>query len=164
MIWPIVVLTLVTLQRLSELVVAPRNTARLLAMGGHEVGANHYPLMILVHTAWLVGLWWLAPDQPINWPILGLYVALQCFRIWIMVSIGKRWTTRIIIVPGERLVARGPYRFLTHPNYVLVVAEVACLPAVFGLWLFALVFSVLNAGVLFIRIRAENEALRELRR
>lgn len=163
MIWHVVILSLVTLQRLSELVVARRNMARLLAEGGYEVGANHYPLMVLVHASWLVGLWWLAPYQPINWPSLGIYIALQVFRVWILTSIGKRWTTRIIIVPGEKLVARGPYRFIRHPNYVLVVAEIACLPAVFELWLFAVIFTVLNAGVLFIRIRAENEALRELR-
>ena len=163
MSWQILILAFVTLQRLSELVISRRNTTRLLATGGHEVGAGHYPLIVIVHGLWLAGLWWLAPDSDIIWPLLGLYVILQFFRFWILLSIGKRWTTRIIIVPGETLVARGPYKFLKHPNYVLVVAEIACLPALFSLGWFALLFTILNAGILFIRIRAENAALEPLR-
>ncbi len=163
MSWQILILAFVTLQRLSELIVSRRNTARLIAAGGHEVGAGHYPLIVAVHGLWLAGLWWLAPGHDIVWPLLGLYVIFQFFRFWILLSLGKRWTTRIIIVPGETLVARGPYKFLKHPNYVLVMAEIACMPAIFGLGWFAFLFTILNAGVLFIRIRAENAALEPLR-
>jgi len=163
MSWPIAILVLVTLQRLSELVIARQNTARLLAQGGYEAGAAHYPFIVAVHATWLLGLWGLAPDQPIVWLLLGLYAVLQVFRVWILVSMGKRWTTRIIVVPGERLVARGPYSFMRHPNYVLVAAEIACLPAVFGLWFFAALFTVLNAIVLYVRINAEEAALNNLR-
>jgi methyltransferase len=163
MILQIVILVLVTGQRLSELVFARSNTARLMAAGGHEVGASHYPAMVLLHASWLGGLWWFAPLQPVIWPILGIYILLQVFRVWTLTSIGQRWTTRIIIVPGEKLVARGPYKYFIHPNYMLVVAEIFCLPAVFGLWQFAAIFSVLNAAMLVVRIRTENRALLDLR-
>lgn len=163
MTWQIAILTFVTLQRLSELVIAKRNTDRLLAAGGKEYGASHYIFMVLLHGAWLVGLWLLALSQPIIWSLLLVYAVLQVFRVWILTTLGRRWTTKIIVVPGEILVAHGPYRFMSHPNYVLVVAEIACLPAVFGLWLFAVIFSILNAIVLFVRIRAENAALADVR-
>jgi methyltransferase len=155
----IVILALVTAQRLAELVIARRNTARLMAQGGVESGAEHYPLIVGLHVAWLAGLWLLAWDRPANLAWLAAYVVLQWLRVWVLVSIGARWTTRIITVPGEILVRKGPYRFFSHPNYVVVVGEIAVLPLVFGLPLYALVFSLLNASVLWIRIRAENAAL-----
>jgi len=154
-----VILALVTLQRLGELWLSNRNTRRLLANGAQEVGASHYPLIVAVHAAWLIALWWLAPGQPIAWPWLALYVLLQAARIWVLVSLGSRWTTRIIVLPDAPLVKAGPYRFVSHPNYVVVVAEIAVLPLVFGLWPVSLIFSALNAVVLAIRIRAENRAL-----
>ena len=162
--WPgIALLAFVTFQRLIELPVARRNTARLLAAGGHEVAPGHDPLLVALHAAWLVSLWWLAPLHPISLPFLALFFVIELCRIWVLRTLGPRWTTRIIVVPGEKLVARGPYRFINHPNYLVVIAEIAVLPLVFGLWQLALLFSLLNAAVLTIRIRAENRALESLR-
>lgn len=155
----IVILALVTLQRLGELWLSNRNTSRLLAQGAHEVGASHYPLIVAVHAAWLAALWWLAPGQPVYGFWLALYVLLQIARIWVLASLGPRWTTRIIVLPGAPLVKAGPYRFVSHPNYVVVAAEIAILPLVFGQWPVALIFSALNAAILAIRIREENRAL-----
>jgi len=161
MILSIVILGLVTAQRLGELVVARRNTRRLLAEGGVERGAAHYPLMVGLHAAWLAGLWWLAWDRPANLAWLGVYALLEVARVWVLASIGRRWTTRIIVVPGETLVRKGPYRFISHPNYAVVAGEIAVLPLVFGLTAYAVVFTLLNASMLWLRIRAENEALGE---
>jgi len=155
----IVILSLVTLQRLVELLISNRNTKRLLARGAHEVGRSHYPLIVAVHVLWLASLWWLARDRPIDGLWLGMFVLLELGRIWVMTSLGPRWTTRIIIVPGASLVRRGPYRFVNHPNYVVVVGEIAVLPLVFELWRVALIFTLLNAAVLTVRIREENRAL-----
>ena len=156
----IVILALVTLQRLGELWLSNRNTRRLLALGAREVGAGHYPLIVVLHAAWLVSLWLLAPGRPIDGFWLALFVAIELARIWVLASIGRRWTTRIIVLPGAPLVARGPYRWVNHPNYLVVIAEIAVLPVVFGLWGVALIFSILNAAVLTIRIGEENRALR----
>ena len=159
--WPgIALLAFVTFQRLTELPVARRNTARLLAAGAHEVAPGHYPLVVALHASWLATLWLLAPGRPINLAMLGLFALLQVFRIWTLRTLGERWTTRIIVVPGEKLVARGPYRFVDHPNYVVVVGEIAVLPLVFGLVWVAVGFTILNAAILWVRIRAENAALR----
>ena len=158
--WPhVAVLAFVTLQRLVELPIARANTRRLLAAGGHEVGAGHYPWIVALHAGWLASLWWLAPGRPIDLLLLGLFGLVELARIWVLQSLGPRWTTRIIVVPGEKLVARGPYRFLRHPNYVVVAAEIALLPLVFGLWQLAIAFSILNALLMVVRIRAENGAL-----
>ena len=159
-LWPhIAILGFVTLQRLSELPVARANAKRLIAAGGHEVAPGHYPLVVALHASWLATLWLLAPGRPINLAMLGLFALLQVFRIWTLRTLGERWTTRIIVVPGEKLVARGPYRFVDHPNYVVVVGEIAVLPLVFGLLWVAVGFTVLNAAILWVRIRAENAAL-----
>lgn len=155
----IVILALVTLQRLGELWLSNRNTRRLLARGAHEVGAGHYPLIVAVHASWLASLWWLAPGRLVDGFWLGMYVLLEVGRIWVLATLGPRWTTRIIVLPQARLVRRGPYRFLNHPNYVVVVGEIAVLPLGFGLWQVALLFSLLNAAALLIRIREENRAL-----
>jgi methyltransferase len=159
MILSIVILALVTAQRLGELVLARRNTARLLARGGVERAAAHYPLIVVLHAAWLGGLWLLAWDRPANLAWLGAYLVLQGLRAWVLATLGGRWTTRIIVVPGETLVRKGPYRFLSHPNYAVVVGEIAVLPLVFDLPVYAAVFTVLNALVLWVRIRAEAAAL-----
>ena len=160
-LWPhIAILGFVTLQRLSELPVAQANARRLLAAGGHEVAPGHYPLIVALHASWLATLWLLAPGRPINLAMLGLFALLQVFRIWTLRTLGERWTTRIIVVPGEKLVARGPYRFVDHPNYVVVVGEIAVLPLVFGLVWVAVGFTILNAAILWVRIRAETSALR----
>ena len=159
----LVILALVTLQRLGELWLSNRNTKRLVAQGAHEVGRGHYPLIIAVHAAWLAALWWLALGRPINPFWLALFVLLEIGRIWVLTALGRRWTTRIIVLPKAPLVRRGPYRFVDHPNYLVVIGEIAVLPLVFGLWPVALVFSVLNAAVLAVRIREENKALSRLR-
>ncbi|MDQ3075194.1 MAG: hypothetical protein M3Q88_06255 [Pseudomonadota bacterium] len=162
--WPhIAILGFVTAQRLVELPIARANTRRLIAAGGHEVAPGHYPLIVAVHAAWLASLWWFAPGRPIDLVLLGGFALVEVMRVWVLQSLGDRWTTRIIVVPGERLVARGPYQYVSHPNYLVVVAEIALLPLVFGLWQVALLFTLLNAAVLTIRIRAENRALERLR-
>ena len=153
------ILGLVTLQRAGELVLSHAHTRRLLARGAVEVAGGHYPLMVAVHTTWLIALWVFGHDQPINIIALLFYLALQALRVWVMRTLGARWTTRIIVLPEAPLVAAGPYRFLSHPNYAVVVGEIAVLPLVLGLPWLAVLFTVLNAGVLMIRIRAENRAL-----
>lgn len=163
--WAALILAFVTAQRLGELVLARRNTSRLLAQGAHEVGAAHYPLIGAMHAAWLLGLWYFAvycapTGQDINLFWLGLFVALQLARVWVIASLGGRWTTRIIVLPGAPLVQRGPYRFLSHPNYWVVAGEILALPLVFGFLSYGLVFSVLNAAMMSIRIRAEAAALK----
>jgi methyltransferase len=155
----VLILTLVTVQRLAELWLSNRNTRRLRDQGAVEVGRGHYSLIVGVHVAWLAALWWWAPERPIVWPLLMLYVMLQFARIWVIATLGPRWTTRIIVLPGAPLVRSGPYRLFDHPNYVIVALEIALLPLVFGLAGVALVFSLLNAAVLWVRIRAENQAL-----
>ena len=158
--WPsVALLAFVTLQRLAELLVSQANTRRLLAAGGHEVAPSHYPLIVAVHVTWLATLWLLAPERPIQLPFLIVFALIEGGRVWVLWTLGRRWTTRIIVVPGETLVARGPYRFVNHPNYVVVVAEIAVLPLVFGLWRVALIFSLLNVAILTVRIRSENRAL-----
>ena len=159
-IWPaIALLAFVTLQRLVELPIARANTARLLSAGGHEVAPGHYPVIVALHASWLAALWWFAPGRPLNFAFLALFALVEVARTWVLRTLGNRWTTRIIVVSGERLVARGPYRFVNHPNYLVVASEIALLPLVFGLWQLALLFSALNAAILTIRIRAENRAL-----
>lgn len=160
MIWAsIAILAFVTLQRLAELPIARANTRRLLAAGGHEVGASHYPFIVALHAGWLITLWWLAPGRPIDISFLLLFLLIEAGRVWVLRTLGNRWTTRIIVIPGEQLVAGGPYRFVRHPNYLVVIGEIAVLPLVFGLWHIAIIFSLLNAVMLTVRIRAENRAL-----
>jgi methyltransferase len=159
----IFVLGYVTLARLVEMRVARINTARLLAQGGYDVAGGHYPVIIAMHVGWLASLWWLAPGRAVVPGWLALFVLLQPVRVWVMAALGRRWTSRIIVVPGETLVHTGPYRFMAHPNYAVVVGEVASLPLAFGLWPVALGFSLANAVMLTIRIRAENAALAALR-
>ena len=159
MTWSIALLAFVTLERLGELVLARRNTMRLMARGAVEHGASHYPLIVLLHAAWLAGLWWLAWALPIQPIWLALFILLQGLRVWVLATLGERWTTRIIVLPQAPLVARGPYRWFPHPNYAVVVGEIAVLPLAFGLTWYAVVFSLLNAAVLTVRIRAENRAL-----
>lgn len=160
----IAILALVTLQRIGELWLSSRNTRLLLAQGAREHGRSHYPLIVAVQVLWLAALWWLAPGRPIDGFWLAMFVLLEIGRIWVLATLGHRWTTRIIVLPDTPLVRTGPYRFANHPNYLIVIGEVAVLPLVFGLWEVALLFTVLNGAVLAIRIRAENKALGRLRR
>lgn len=157
------VLFLVTLQRGGELVLARANTARLTKAGGIETGAGHYPVMVLLHASWLVALWLFGWNASVNPWLLAAYGLLQCFRIWILASLGRRWTTRIIALPGERLVRRGPYRLLRHPNYLVVLIEVPLLPLALGLPWLALGFGLLNVAMLAWRIKSEERALSPLR-
>ena len=157
-----IILTLVTLQRLGELVLAQANTKRLKARGAIEIGAGHYPLIVAVHAAWLTALWVDGRDQDVNLALLAVFVVLQMLRVWILATLGARWTTRIIVLPGEPLIESGPYRYLAHPNYAVVVGEIALLPLALHLPWLALVFTVLNAAVLIIRIRTETRALGDL--
>ena len=153
------ILALVTLQRAGELAVSRYNTHKLLARGAVEIAAGHYPLIVAVHAAWLISLWVFGHDRSVNILALLFYLLLQGFRFWVMWTLGSRWTTRIIVLPERPLVSAGPYRFLSHPNYAVVAAEIAVLPLVLDLPLLAAVFTILNAAVLAVRIRAENRAL-----
>lgn len=158
--WLWIALALVALQRLGELMYAQRNTERLLANGGEEIGASHYPLIVLLHAAWPVSMAAFVPAyQEPNWYLIGLYVLLQPLRIWTIATLGPYWTTRIINIPGAPIVRSGPYRFFRHPNYVVVCAEIAILPLAFGAVEIAIVFTMLNAALLSYRIRLEERAL-----
>ena len=159
MIESILLLSFITAQRLAELIWARRNTRALLAKGAYEVAPEHYPLIVAVHAAWLAGLWIVAWNAPVNLFWLAVFAVLQCLRLWILWTLGGRWTTRILIVPGETLIRRGPYRFIPHPNYAIVAGEIAALPLTFGQPLFALIFTALNGALLYTRIKAENRAL-----
>jgi methyltransferase len=159
-----IILALVTLQRAGELVLARANTQRLLAQGAIELSPRHYPLIVAVHAAWLIVLWVFGRHQPVDVVALALYLLLQMLRCWVLWTLGPRWTTRIIVLPGAPLVTRGPYRLLSHPNYVVVVGEIALLPLALHLPVTALVFTLLNGMVLTLRIRAENRALRAARK
>lgn len=159
----VLLLGLVTLGRLGELQLARWNTAGLVARGAVEIAPGHYPAIVMLHAAWLGALWLFGWDQPVNPGWFAIFAILQIGRVWVLGTLGSRWTTRILVVPSERLVARGPYRFANHPNYIVVVGEIAVLPLCLGLpWLAAL-FTLLNAVVLTVRIRAENAGLQEVR-
>ena len=160
MILSLAVLGLVTCQRVAELVIARRHTRALIARGAHEVGERHYPVVVGLHALWLAGLWVLAWDRPIHVVWLAVFMILQGLRLWVLATLGERWTTRIIVLPGAPLITKGPYRFASHPNYLVVVGEIAALPLTFGLMWYALIFSALNAAVLAVRIPAETQALR----
>jgi methyltransferase len=160
--FPQVIVLLVALQRLGELVLARHNTERLLRAGAREVGRRHYPLFVLLHGGWLLALFVLTPpERTISASLLTAFILLQAARVWVVASLGPYWTTRVITVPDAPLVRRGPFRWLRHPNYVVVTAEIAILPLAFGQWELALVFSLLNALLLRHRVRVENAALRE---
>jgi len=158
---PVLIALLVVCERLMELVINKRNHKRLMARGAIESGAEHYPYMVALHTAWIATViaWAAFGPARINVPCLVAYVLVQPLRAWVMLTLGPYWTTRIISVPNAPLVARGPYRFLKHPNYTVVVAEIALLPLALGSWVIAAIFSILNALMLWVRIRTENAAL-----
>jgi methyltransferase len=154
------VIALVIAERLIELVVAQRNTAYLLSIGAVEIGRKHYPLIVLLHAAWLISLIvFISADSTPNWWLLGAFFALQPVRYWVLTTLGRRWTTRIIVLPDCRPVTSGPFRWIRHPNYLVVVCEILLLPLAFGAWELAVGFSVLNAAILTHRIRVENLAL-----
>ena len=146
-------------QRLVELAIARRNERALRARGAVEHFPRHYPLIVAVHTGWIVGMVVLGWDNLVVWGWLAAYAVLQLLRVWILGSLGRRWTTRILTVPGETLVARGPYKYIPHPNYLLVIAEILVAPLVLGLPMLAAVFGALNAAVLVVRVSAEERVL-----
>lgn len=155
-----VIVGLVAAMRLGELVYSARNARLLEKRGAVELGAGHYPLIVFLHAAWLLVLFVFVPwDTPVHWLWLGLFLALQILRVWTIASLGRFWTARVYSLPGAPLARRGPYRFLPHPNYLIVVGEIAVLPLVFGAWRIALVFSILNAALLAWRIRIEEHGL-----
>jgi methyltransferase len=163
--WAQVLILIVALQRVGELWLSSRNVRRLRAAGGREVGAGHYPFIVAVHVAWLAVIFVAVPPQRApDWPLLAVYAVLEAARAWVMVTLGRYWTTRIITLAGAPVVTGGPYRFVRHPNYLIVAAEIAVLPLAFGAWRIALLFTVLNAMVLAVRIRTEDAALAERRR
>jgi methyltransferase len=156
----VLVVLLVAVQRLGELIYAAHNTRALLRRGAVEHGGGHYWMLVAVHTSWLLAIVIFVPaEAPIAWLPLGLFVVLQLMRLWVIASLGPYWTTRIVSLPGAELVRRGPYRFMRHPNYAIVVGELALLPLAFGAWRLAIVFTLLNLAVLTWRIRIEEQAL-----
>jgi methyltransferase len=155
----IALLGFVTAQRAAELIYARHNEARLWARGGVEYAPKHYRLIVALHGAWLLGLWLASIDKPISRLWLIVFIVLQVLRFWVLATLKERWTTRIIVLPGTPLINDGPYRFVRHPNYAIVAGEIFVLPAVFGLYAYGVAFAVLNAAILAVRVRAENEAL-----
>jgi methyltransferase len=149
----------VTAERIAELYLARRNTAALLAKGALEFAPRHYPAIVLMHVLWLASLWTFGATRTINPTWLAIFLSFQVLRVWVLMTLGPRWTTRIIVLPGAPLVSNGPYRIVSHPNYLVVVGEIAALPLCLGLPWLALVFSGVNAILLLIRIHAENAAL-----
>ena len=166
--WYVLLIALVGLERLAELVVAQRNLAWSRARGGVEVGLSHYPIMVVLHTGLLVGclVEVFALNRPfipaLGWPMLAVVIAAQGLRWWCITSLGRQWNTRVVVIPGAERVTGGPYRLMSHPNYVAVVAEGIALPLVHGAWITALTFTVLNALLLRKRISIENSALARL--
>ena len=151
---------LVAIQRLIELAVSAHNTQRLLKRGWREVGAEHYPLFVLLHASWLLAIAVLTPltVRP-DWWLIALFVIFQLLRVWVISTLGPYWTTRIITLDGAPLVRAGPFRYVRHPNYWVVVGEIAVLPLAFGDWQIAVVWSILNAMLLRHRIAIESQAL-----
>jgi methyltransferase len=150
-------------------VVSKRNAAWSFARGGVETGQRHFVVMVVLHTGLLVGalveVWWRRPAfvPALGWTMLALVVASQGLRWWCIATLGHQWNTRVIVVPGAPRITGGPYRFLSHPNYVAVVVEGVALPLVHSAWMTAVVFSVLNALLLAVRLRVENRALASLK-
>ena len=161
----ITILSLVTLQRLIELVIAQRNTSRLIARGGFEIGSGRYGFVLVLQIAWLLGLWYLALyQQPaVSLPWIYAYVVLEAARGWIVAGLGSSWTTRLIVVPGEKLPDEGFQSWIRHANYLVVAAEIVILPMALGYWWYAILFGVLNLALLAWRVRSEEAALRPLR-
>lgn len=155
-------LIFIVTQRLGELYIARKNTSALLARGAVEYGRWHYPYMVSLHSLWVLALMLAGHVEQVNYFWLVIFIVLQLFRVWILTTLGERWTTRIIVL-DEPLVLGGPFKYFRHPNYMLVVAEIFVAPMVLGLWQMALVFSVLNAAMLFVRIKEEEKALAHLR-
>ena len=156
-------LAFIIVQRLVELWIARDNERTLKAAGAVEVGAAHYPVIVALHAGWVVWLCYAGWDRPISLPWLAVFGVLQLLRLWVLATLGPRWTTRVLVIQGETLVKRGPYRFISHPNYAVVAAEMFVGPMAFGLWRAAIVFGLLNLAMLTWRITVEERALKPLR-
>ena len=155
---------LILLQRGLEELYSATNTKRLLERGAKESGRDFYPVVAVTHLGWIAGLFFIIPpDAPIYWPLIATYLILQGFRYWVIASLGRYWTHRIITLPGEPLVRRGPYKYLRHPNYVITLFETALLPMAFGAWAFAAIMTAIWAVVLHYKIGLENAALDDRR-
>jgi methyltransferase len=152
-------LIFVTLQRFSEFIWDRHNTARLTAAGAVEYGKSHYVFFAGTHAAWLAGLWLLGWDRAVEPIWLIPFALLTIGRYWVMGTLGRRWTTRIIVLADAPLIKTGPYRFVRHPNYIVVIGEMVVVPLALGLPAFALAFFAIYACAAVIRIRAENDAL-----
>ena len=162
----IIVLTIVITQRLVELFIANRNEKWMRNLGAFEVGASHYPIMVGMHVAFFVSLLSevLALNRPLSpiWILLLLlFISAQVVRIWCLVSLGKFWNTRILILPGAAVVKKGPYRYFRHPNYLIVSIELLVLPLIFNAYITAIIYSLLNIWMLSVRIPAEEKALKK---
>ncbi len=150
-------------QRLVELGIARRNHRALVARGAIEFGRRHYPALVALHAGWLLALLGtIDPQTPVSIPLLAVFVLLECGRVWVVVTLGSRWTTRVMVVPGAKRIRAGPYRYVNHPNYLIVCGEIAVVPLMFGAWTLAVIASVLNLLALRTRIRVENKALAEV--
>ena len=158
-----VIVGFLVVQRLAELGLARRNLRALVARGAVEVGRGHYPIMVALHAGWLLALAaTIDPRTAVSLPLLAVFVLLQCGRVWVIATLGSRWTTRVVVLPGAVPVRSGPYRYLRHPNYVIVCGEMAVVPLMFGAWTLAATASALNLLVLRARLQVENEALEKL--
>ena len=150
-------------QRLVELAIARRNHRALADEGAIEFGRRHYPALVALHAGWLLALLaTIDPKTPVSIPLLAVFVLLEGGRVWVVATLGSRWTTRIVVVPGGKRIRSGPYRYLNHPNYLIVCGEIAVVPLMFGAWVLALIASVLNLLALRTRVRVENKALAEV--
>jgi len=168
MTWYLILLFAIGVERLAELVLAQRNLAWSRARGGVEIGAGHYPVMVILHLALLVGCVvevtvMQRPFIPaLAWPMLALVVAAQGLRWWCITTLGRQWNTRVVVIPGAPRIDGGPYRWISHPNYVAVAIEGLALPLVHSAWVTALAFTTLNAALLSTRVSVENSALAKL--
>jgi len=162
--WAYILIGWLVVQRLAELAYARKNTQALLARGAREIGAEHYPLFVVLHSSWLITMAALTPaSPPVPWLLLGVFVLVQAARVWVIATLGPYWTTRIITVPDAPLVARGPFRFVRHPNYLVVAIEIPLVPLILGLEWVALIFGATNLALLAYRIRLEDRALQPRR-
>jgi methyltransferase len=162
-----IIIAIVIIQRLVELIIANRNEKWMRSQGAFEAGAVHYPIMVTMHIAFFISLLVEVfvtnkPLSPLWIPLLSLFLIAQIARVWCLASLGTFWNTKIIILPGADVVKKGPYKFIRHPNYVIVATELLVLPLIFSAYFTAIVFSFLNIWMLSVRIPVEEKALKEV--
>ena len=154
----VALLTFLTLQRSAELALATRNTRALLRRGAYEVGASHYPVMVALHATWLATLWIFGRERALVPGFVACFALLQVARLWVIATLGPRWTTRVVVLPHEAPIVTGPFRFVRHPNYLVVACELPCVALALGLTWHASLFGALNLAMLAWRIRCEDRA------